>query len=854
MKPVDTPRRRATHPLTRHRRRLLTIVVATVLIALQVTGGAGAYEGSSLYDNVSPQAQVGGLSQQYPSSRYGLDYHVDVVQTSSVDGGIVGAAIGGLAGFLLGSGHDADVPTGINFAAVPALIMLWLASAVWDFTRMIDNAVIALFTFAFSLDLISGARGALAPVAVGVNNLYDELGVPWLPVLVTLLAIWIAVRLVAMRDIVGTFGKLGVSLCCVVLAMILVTQPAWTIGGMSHFSSQLANGILGAVNGNDTAGAKTAAADSIFETLVYSPWLVLNFGGVEHCVDANNRPVSPWSRDCQTTIDHKRKYAARWLKASPNGPARNLEYQALRDGKIPDASALSDAGAPSDYFDGYRVSDADKAAVDIQQQPLATERLAYSLFILGGSAGAWLLIGGLSFGVILSQVQALLLFAIGVVMLLAAVFPGPGHRAFRMWLERLILALTRPIWYALILSIVLAINQALIGATARLGTMMAFGLVAAFNWAVFFRRKDWYNQFVGALPGSTGAEKRERSGFDIARDLYYGSKVAAPALAMASGGVEKLAGAGAWAAGGAGRAARSGAQAAGAAVGDSVSRGHSSRMVATAALNGRALAELEDEHSGRTRRVSQETARRARIDDLERRQQIARDGEIPEADKLALTPREERELATLRRHRMDDDDYDGLRDSVNEVEQRREDTGGIPFDDEAVAERAAVIAGRGGDGPRRRRDAEDRPDYDDLVRQARRWRDNDHPRIFGEPPPPQAGDLAPPRRRARRSPDHADVQPVDGGGRPRGAPPLTPAPDGGTAAPWETGTRDRPDEETLRQWQTEWDVIRNQAAPMLDRLDEEGRAEREATTRSRPRPRRASWRRPRQPPPSDGGE
>ena len=503
--------------------------MATVLIALQVFSGAGAYEGSSLYDNVSPQAQVGGLSQQYPSSRYGLDYHVDVVQTTTVDGGIVGAALGGIAGFFLGSGHDADVPTGINFAAVPALIMHWLASAVWDFTRMIDNAVIALFTFAFSLDLISGARGALAPVAVGVNNLYDELGVPWLPVLVTLLAIWIAVRLVAMRDIVGTFGKLGVSLCCVVLAMILVTQPAWTIGGMSHFSSQLANGILGAVNGNDTAGAKTAAADSIFETLVYSPWLVLNFGGVEHCVNANNRPVQPWSRDCQTTIDHKRKYAARWLKASPNGPARNLEYQALRDGKIPDASALSDAGAPSGYFDGYRVSDADKAAVDIQQQPLATERLAYSLFILGGSAGAWLLIGGLSFGVILSQVQALLLFAIGVVMLLAAVFPGPGHRAFRMWLERLILALTRPIWYALILSIVLAIDQALIGATARLGTMMAFGLVAAFNWAVFFRRKDWYNQFVGALPGSTGAEKRERSGFDIARDLYYGSKVAAPA-------------------------------------------------------------------------------------------------------------------------------------------------------------------------------------------------------------------------------------------------------------------------------------------------------------------------------------
>ena len=444
-------------------------------------------------------------------------------------------------------------------------------------------------------------------------------------------------------------------------------------------------------------------------------------------------------------------------------------------------------------------------------------------------------------------------------MLLAAVFPGPGHRAYRMWLERLILALTRPIWYALILSIVLAIDQALISATARLGTMMAFGLVAAFNWAVFFRRKDWYTQFVGALPGATGAEKRERSGFDIARDIYYGSKVAEPAIAMATGGVEKLAGAGAWAAGGAGRATRSGVQAAGAAVGDSVSRGHSSRMVATAALNSRALNELEDEHSSRTRRVSQETARRSRIEDLERRQQIARDGEVPEADGLALTPREERELATLRRHRMDDEDFDGLRDSVNEVEQRREDTGGIAFDDETIAARAALIAGRGGDRSRRRRDAEDRPDYDDLVRQARRWRDNEHPRIFGDDPGTDpdwaAVDRDIDRRRAhsRRSIED-DFRFVDQArGRRGGGPPHTPAPDAGTT-PWEPGSpSDRPDEETLRQWQKEWDVIREQAAPLLDRLDEEGRAEREATG-SRPRPRRGSWRRPRQPPPSDGGE
>lgn len=718
----------------RSRRVVVGVVVATAVIVATVMGGARAeYQGTSVSDNVSAQAQVGGLSQRYPSSRYGLDYHVDAGVTSTDIG--------------IGS-----IPTGVDLDGVPALIAHTVASWVWDLDRIISNAVITLFTFAFSLDLISGARGVLAPVSAAVNNLYSELSAPWLPVMIALLGCWAVIR-IGMRDIVGTFGKLAVSIGCVLLSMLLITQPGWTIGGLSHYSNELSNGILGAVNGDDTAGAKTAAADALFETLVYDPWVVLEFGGTVHCVDAAGKPVKPWDRECATTINHKTKYAERWLAAgAANGKQRTLEYEALRDGKAPDAAAIEDADLPSTAFDGYTLSDADKPAVDIQQQAIAGERLAYAIAIFLGSAGAWLLIGGLACAVILSKLVALLLFAMAAVMLLAAVFPGPGHRAYRGWLERLILALTRAIWYSLIIAIVLALARALWTASANLGWEMAFGLQAAFYWAVFFKRKDMYSALTRALPGATGAETRDRTLGDYARDAYYTAKIAQPVTGRAARAAKGAARTAERTAKGAARVsqntAREGVQAVGGVVGSSAARGHTERVTAAADLNGRALDELEHEHAANARRARDETGRRARVHELEQRRQVARDGAVPEAEGLALSAEEERELEGLRGRLMDRDEYDHLTGSVADVEQRRVDSDGAPFSEAQITARARVIAAR--DSGRRRRG--EHLDYPEMAARAQRYAEHEHPRIFADNNHDDDAPRDMPRRRRQPSP------------------------------------------------------------------------------------------------------
>ncbi len=634
------------------------VALALALVALAHPGAGADYQGSSLYDNVAPESQVqGSLADRYPLNRYGLDYHVTV--------GVQDEDIPVLP----------DVPSGVDLDGLPALILHALAAFIWDVTRFLLNAVIALFTFAFSLDLLAGSsstgnQGALTPIADATRDLYDALGQEWLAAAIALVGGWAAWRALVQREYAGTFSQLALSVGMTLLAMLLITQPQWTIGGASKASNELSLAVLGALNEGDSSSAKTAASNQLFETLIYDPWVVLSFGGTEHCVDANNKPVKPKSAACRTLIDHKRKYAERWLRAGPpNSKERIAEYNAIREAKAPGGQS------------GYELSEADKPAVDIQQQAMGGERLGYAVLIFGGSLGAIVLLGGLSIGVILAQVLALLLFAFGPLVMLAAVIPGPGHATFRTWVERLFFAITRKVWYALILAILLAISSALLDASANLGWLMAFGLQCTFYWAVFLYRKEIYNALIRAWPGSTGAGEERRDVSGRARDVYYTGKLLAPAAQAAASTARIGLRVGGDVAAGSGRAARDGLKTAGHLVEEEASRGFTTRLTEAASLNAAALGELEHEHRRERRRLRQEEGQRSRLVMLERRG-------------VDLSPNERQELTKLQQGRLDEKNYRQLSARVGEVEKRRA-ADEPPFTEEQVRAKAREIAARG---------------------------------------------------------------------------------------------------------------------------------------------------------------
>jgi hypothetical protein len=488
--------------------------------------------GGDVLGNVSPPAQVPeGLAERYPLANYALDEHFDAV--------------------------EASLTGGVDVSGVPPMIAHFLANAIWQLTAFLADALITLFTFAFSLDLVTGSEAtggaaALEPVGRAIRALYsDVLGEPWLAVAVVICGLWAMWRALVQRRYADTAGALGLSLLYLVLALAFVTQPERTIGEATRWTNDMSVAFLslsrqGTLSSEEQA--KRAASDQLFSLLVYDPWTVLQFGGREHCVRAGTgsddeepesvavRPLSPHpERDAQlaaelersthveadgkTCINNRNKYAPHFLRFAPGSEERNAEYEALNEGdtgKLPD----EDRSRPSGH---YQLGVADKPATDAMEDGGQYQRLLVAIVAFIGELGAFLLLGALSIGVILAQVLLLLLLAFAPVALVLGVIPGRGHDFFRGWLVRIAGFLLRKAAYSLILAMLLAVNAALASATSNLGWLLSFGLQGLFFWAVFLYRHQLTDRLLTATAGA-GASRQE--GAARLASLYYGSQLA----------------------------------------------------------------------------------------------------------------------------------------------------------------------------------------------------------------------------------------------------------------------------------------------------------------------------------------
>jgi len=504
------------------------LAAGLVLLAHPVASAA-----SDVFSNVGPASQLssGALADRYPLGNYALDHHFSAVNAS-----------------LLG---------GVDVSGVPALIAYFLADVIWQLTAFLANALITLFTFAFSLDLVNGSAatggaGALAPVSSAVRSIYSStFGAPWLVVGIVLAGLWAMWKALVQRRYVETAGALGVSVIFVVIALAFVTQPEQTIGRASKWSNDMSAAFL-SLSSNGSVGneqqAKQQASDQLFSLLVYQPWTVLDFGGLEHCVhtpvnssDPQSVAVQPLSfdpardaalsqqldagtqvqADGKLCINNQNKYAPHFLLYAPESDQRNAEYDALATGdrsKLPSSDPTKSS---------YQLSAADRPAADAIGKGGQYQRLLLAIVIFAGELGAFLLLGALSVAVILAQVLVLLLLAFAPVALVIGVYPGRGHDFFRGWLSRLATFLLRKAIYSLILAVLLAVAAAVGDATSNLGWLLSFGLQGAFFWAVFLYR----HQLTGQLTAATaGTAARPEDGTVRLATLYAATRLARRAL------------------------------------------------------------------------------------------------------------------------------------------------------------------------------------------------------------------------------------------------------------------------------------------------------------------------------------
>jgi hypothetical protein len=471
-------------------RRRLALTVGAVLawLGLAWPAAPAEFRGTDLVGNIAPESQLaGGLVDRYPLSAYSLDYHVDVGVTD---------------------------PGG-----VPPMIAQWAAAQIWSVTSFLVKSVVDLFTWAFSLDLLGGSQGVLGPIANAITSLYENvIGEAWMVAAILVAGLWGIWKALVQRRYTESAGALAVSVLFMLIALFFVYQPERTIGEASRWTNTLSLAFLSGANRgslDDPEQAKRQVADHVFETLVYRPWVVLEFGGLRHCVDTDRldkdgfpRPVGPHDPSRDVCRDHLRAdraghggYADRYLRQPAGSEERKAEYEALRKGEAP----------PFDrQFAGYRVDKTDSPAVDIQQAGGAYQRLTFAVIVFLGALGAIALLGYLALAVILAQVVALVLLGFAPVALVIGIFPGAGHQFFRSWLSKLATAVFIKAIYSLVIAIVVAVSAALAESTDSLGFLFAFGLQTLFFWAIFLYRKQITGRLVSATTGAAEGPQMPR--------------------------------------------------------------------------------------------------------------------------------------------------------------------------------------------------------------------------------------------------------------------------------------------------------------------------------------------------------
>jgi hypothetical protein len=484
------------------RLRLAVMVLVVLLVAAPV-----AHAASDLYANLGPGGATSPAVDRYPLGNYVLDSHFSAVKAS-----------------LTG---------GVDASGVPSMIAFFLANTLWLITAFLVNAVISLFALAFSIDLLNGSpntagAGALAPVADAIHNLYaNTLGQPWMEIAVLLAGCWAMWRALIQRRYTETASALGMSLVYCLLALAIVTNPDATIGQASRWSNEISAAFLSvSAHGEvqDGPDARRAASDQLFDTLVFRPWVALEFGGTEHCIrtatgsqdhDPESVAVRPLAADPQadaaararlrrdgqlTTatkecVDNTTRYPEHFLRYARGSDDRDAEYDAINQAdpsKVPDSDATKNT---------YRPGVVDKPVTDAMEKGGQDQRLLLALVVFVGELGALLLLGSLSVSVLMAQMVVLLLAGFAPPALIAAIIPGRGHALFKNWAGQLGVYLVRKVAYSLVLAVLLAVLAALQDATTNLGWLLSFLLQSMLMWMVFLHRHKLAGQITNAIAG-----------------------------------------------------------------------------------------------------------------------------------------------------------------------------------------------------------------------------------------------------------------------------------------------------------------------------------------------------------------
>lgn len=447
----------------------------------------------------------GSVEHAYPLDRYRFDWHIDTGITK-IDGNLASA-------------------------------LQWLVSIVWQGVLWIANAILMVFQWAFSLDILGPA---MQPLRETLERLHTTvLGQPWFLAALSLLGLWGLWNGIVRRRTSATVAGLASAVVMMAAALALIARPDATLGSATRLINDTKTGILAGVAGNRVSNGQGALEDAsreIFNTIVLRPWCAVQFGDVDWCLER-----APGDTLADTRAD-------RWLRFEPGSRAREIEYRMLAEDDadaddealraLIDSDELSEEEAKLLVASvGYAksISEIDRGKIQMQEQDRTIFRAGLIGLVLAGVIGWALLLGWLAVQSLLQALMGLMLVLAAPIMLLAPAFGETGRRVFMRWATRLLATVVSGAIYALLLALTLAVAQ-VIGTLSIAGTFLAaWFLQMVFLWGIFTKRKQALAWLSGnTVPAAGGGKHSETLARKQNRERLHEQLVTRPVSAIAS--------------------------------------------------------------------------------------------------------------------------------------------------------------------------------------------------------------------------------------------------------------------------------------------------------------------------------
>jgi hypothetical protein len=414
--------------------------------------------------------------------------------------------------------YDIKIDTGLTHFSDNLLAALQtLASFLWLGLLYAIKGILLALDWAFHLNLINTNIDKVHGGLLTMDRIFG-LDSDYFSLALTLAALWGMWHGFVRGKYIQTVAGLGACVGLMLIALLIVHDPAGTVGKVGNWGDsagrEVASSVAGAVQPGDQAQADEDGLDrgaqAIFDTVVLRPWCALEFGDVNFCL---SRPPTNLRYYDGAGEFHDNAVAAStvadlWLRFPANGTERNKLYEAWKD----DGDAAT------------------QSRVEMMQGQSTGKRLALLVIIVAGLLGALLLLGWIGFWLIAFAAVALFLLLLAPFMFLLPALGESGRRGFVTWGQRLLGALIAKVLYAIVLGIVIYVAALIaeMGQPGGLGWLGVWLLEAIFWWVAFVKRHDLVNllTFAAAQGGAEGARAR-RGGL---AGLYYKSRLSQEAM------------------------------------------------------------------------------------------------------------------------------------------------------------------------------------------------------------------------------------------------------------------------------------------------------------------------------------